>query len=126
MRLHLELKQLERDSLDGSAVAELLGISAARVRQLTSPSNPGLYSFKGVRSKFWFPRWQFVDNSLIPHLRPVLQALSSQAHPVAVQQFMTHPNSDLWSSDLEEDLSPRDWLIAGYPAEPVLSLIRDI
>lgn len=126
MRLQLEFKQLQRDSLYASAVAELLGISAARVRQLTNPGNPGLYSFKGARSKAWFPRWQFVESSVIPNLRLVLQTLSPQAHPVTVQQFMTQVNNDLWSSELEENLSPRDWLIAGYPAEPVLSLIRDI
>ena len=101
-------------------------VSAARVRQLTNPGNPGLYSFKGARSKAWFPRWQFVESSVIPNLRLVLQTLSPQAHPVTVQQFMTQVNNDLWSSELEENLSPRDWLIAGYPAEPVLSLIRDI
>ena len=126
MRLHLEMKQLQSDSLDASEVAKLLGISAARVRQLINPEKPGLYSFKGTRSKIWFPRWQFVESSPIPHLRSILKALSSQAHPVTVQQFMTQVNNDLWSSDLEENLSPRDWLIAGYPADPVLSLVRDI
>jgi len=47
-------------------------------------------------------------------------------HPVAVYRWFTLPNSDLVPEDLNRELSPREWLVAGYSPKLVAELAADL
>ncbi len=126
MQMNLETQKLQADSLDAASVAKLLAITPARVRQLINPSKPGLYHFKCPDGKAWFPGWQFTDDSTIPGLHALLKELNPDVHPVTVYRFMTRINNDLFNEDMDDYLTPRDWLVTRRPMEPVLALIRDL
>ncbi len=50
----------------------------------------------------------------MPGASRVVRALRQGAHPVAVQNFFTNPNPDLYLDEKEKwSLSPRDWLLSG-------------
>lgn len=125
-QLRTEFVQLHQASLSTKEVANLLGITPSRVRQRSGLSNRGLYSYDGPSDEHRYPMWQFDSKEVIPHLRQVLKALSPDAHPVTVSRFMANGNPDLEAANLDLHVAPRDWLIAGYRPETVLTLIRDI
>ena len=59
----------------------------------------------------------------VPHaIGDVLPLLSPDLHPVDVHNFFTLPNVDLRVEELARDLSPREWLQAGYPPNAVADL----
>lgn len=62
-----------------------------------------------------FPRWQFRDGNLVPHLRDVLAALPAHEHPLEVEQFMMQPNPDYL-----DNIPPVVWLTTGRELGPVL------
>ena len=122
----LEFRQMQKASLDGEGMAEVLGISPSRVRQRVNPSSPGLYAFKARQGKLLFPKWQISNNERIPHLVDLVRTLSPDAHPISVHRFMTSVNTDLESTALNRCLTPSEWLVTGHPAQPVLDLARDL
>lgn len=126
LSLEVELRKIEKESLVGPELAQLLGISPPRVRQLVAPKSPGLYVFRGSNGKQLFPNWQINGDTLIPHLKELVQVLSSDAHPVTVCRFMTSVNSDLESPTLLRSLTPREWLVTGHQPKSVLELARDL
>lgn len=62
-----------------------------------------------------FPRRQFQDGTLVPHLRDVLAALPVHEHPLEVEQFMMQPNPDYLGN-----IPPVVWLTKGRELAPVL------
>lgn len=117
-----EFKRLRNESLGSEQVAELLGISRGRVRQLSAPEHPGLYAFRGLRQEWRYPPWQFFDGGVLPHLRELLKVVSPTAHPISVSRFMTQKNPELQTPRLGKPVSPREWFIAGYELEPILKM----
>ena len=122
--LKAEFKRLRDESLGSEQVAELLGISRGRVRQLSTPEHHGLYAFRGLRQEWCYPPWQFFDGGVLPHLRELLKKVSPTSHPISVSRFMTQKNPDLQTPCLGKPLSPREWLIADYELETVLEVTR--
>lgn len=122
----LEYRQVIEQSLDGNQMAEQLQVSPSRLRQLSLPANPGLYSFLSRAHKRLFPMWQLNDGEVIPHLRELLKALNPDVHPITVHRFMTTGHRDLEAPELDHCLSPRDWLITGHKPEPVMTLARNL
>jgi hypothetical protein len=129
----LSVFQLQRDfknlciaSITAKDVAKQLSISPSRVRQLSSPANLGLSKFQGDSGERLYPTWQFDGNKIIPHLRALLQELPANIHPLALGRFIASKTPDLEARELDTDLSPLEWLVAGYPPEDVLALARDL
>ena len=58
--------------------------------------------------KSLFPKWQFQDDGVIPHLGGLLQVFSSEVHPLTVCRFMTMINRDLESDDVGVCYTPKD------------------
>ena len=69
-----------------------------------------------------FPAFQFSDRSTLPGLAQVLHAISPDAYPVGVAKFFLLPTADLEAELFDTPVSPRDWLLAGLPVEPVVAL----
>lgn len=106
-------------SLATKAAAERLGVDASRIRQrLVEGTLYGLRTPEGWK----LPAFQFLDDGPLPGLGEALAALGTDLHPVAVHNFFVTPNVDLHAKELGRDLSPREWLQAGYPVSRVVDL----
>ena len=68
------------------------------------------------------PRFQFENGRAIPGLGNVLAELPGGLNPLDVAQWFLSPNPDLEVGD--EVLSPRDWLLSGWPVAAVVALAR--
>ena len=66
--------------------------------------------------------FQFQKSGPLPGFEDVLPHLDDDLHPVAIHNFLTLPSVDLYAEDLDRELSPREWLMAGYPASVVARL----
>ena len=108
------------DSLSRTETAELLGTDVTRVSHRTREG--ALYSYVGASRRRRYPGWQFVDGTVLPHLREVVAALPDGLHPVTVRSFFTTPDDALLLGD--EPVSPAQWLACGGAPDPVAALAR--
>lgn len=97
-----------------------LGVSDGRVRQrLAERSLYGIKTGRGYR----LPAFQFARDGEVPRVGEVLRALPPGLHPVAVENWFTGPNPDLYLDEEEErPISPWEWLMAGGSPEAVVPL----
>jgi len=79
-----------------------------------------------VRGAWRIPAFQFEGEGLLPRLDEVIPALPKDLHPVGVYHWFTEPNPDLSSEEGEHQISPREWLLAGYPPRAVAELATDL
>jgi DNA-binding transcriptional regulator YdaS (Cro superfamily) len=118
LRSRAAMAKLLADSVQGdAAVAALLGVDRSRVSQRLSERSVYVIDTGDQRL---FPRWQFEGASTVPNLKAVLRALATDLHPLTVTHWFLTP-----SAELEVDgaaTSPRDWLVTGGPAGPVVDL----
>lgn len=104
-----QLAALVENSLSSEVMAKQLGISTRRVRQMVSDRT--LYTFY-LNGKRWIPAWQLLQNTLVPNIGEVIQAIPKKLHPVGVTQWFHHENSELYvDEDMELLLTPRQWLV---------------
>lgn len=110
-------------SLTSRQVGERLGLAGGRVRQLIADRS--LHSFL-MASRRLIPEFQFLPRGgLIPNIAVVNRALSPRLHPVEVFNWLHARNADLFrDQDLDDTVSPLDWLKAGYDASRVALLAR--
>lgn len=111
-------------ALSTGEAAERLGVSEGRVRQrLKEGSLHGVGTPKGHR----LPTFQFTQSGEVPNVGAVLRSLDRDLHPVAVENWFTLPDQDLY---LDEDegfpVSPREWLMAGGSPAAVVPPSGDI
>lgn len=110
-------------SLTTAAAADLLGVEPSRVRQrLAARTLWGIRTPSGWR----LPACQFSEDGALPDIGEVVARLSPSLHPVAVHNFLTLPHVDLWVEELGRELSPREWLQAGYPSRAVVELAANL
>lgn len=95
-----EWQRLPGGSVDEIGVAILLRLSPDRVRHLANTRPPSLLMIPCESGESLFPKWQFQDGGVIPHLDNLPQALSSEVHPLTVCRFMTMINRDLEGSEV--------------------------
>lgn len=105
-------------SYDVEGAATLLKVTPARIRQLLLAH--ALYGFK-VNNAWRLPLFQFEGSRPLPHLDAVTRKLSPTLHPLAVTNWFTTPNHDLWADDAHR-VSPREWLLEGRIPEPLAHL----
>lgn len=122
-RTAAEYAALLKTSLTAREAAERLGVDVSRIRQRLAERS--LYGFRHD-GKWHIPIWQFVDHGLLPNLGAVVARLDADLHPVAVTRWFLTPDPDLVTNTVDRPLSPRDWLLAGFPAEPVALLTGDL
>ncbi len=106
-------------SLTTAEAAERLGVERSRIRQrLAKRTLYGIRSPQGWR----LLAFQFVEDGPLPGVGEAISRLDPHLHPLAVHNFFTLPNVDLHPAELDQDLSPREWLRAGYAPEAVAKL----
>jgi hypothetical protein len=99
-------------ALSTAEAADRLGVSEGRVRQrLKEGSLYGVRTPKGHR----LPAFQFTDTGgEVPNVGALLRPLDGDLHPVAVENWFTLPDPDLYLDGNDENpISPREWLLAG-------------
>ena len=106
-------------SLSVSQAAARLHVDDSRIRQRLGERT--LYGIK-LKSVWRLPRFQFIEQGMVPGIERVLPHLDPALHPLSVVGWFTTPNPDLVYGEDEEPGSPLDWLRAGYPAEPLSEL----
>lgn len=108
---------------DVADVADRLGVDPTRVRQRLRDRT--LYGLRGAGHTWRLPRFQFDDaGHEVPHLGQVLRVLPPDLHPRAVEGFLTSPKPELVVDG--EPRTPRDWLLSGGSADPVVALATSL
>lgn len=106
-------------SYDVTQVAARLGVDPTRVRQRLRAGT--LLGLRAGGRAWRLPRFQFDAHGRdLPHLGLVLAALPADAHWRSVEGFFERPKPELIADG--EASSPREWLLGGGPAEPVVAL----
>lgn len=103
------------DSYATAEVAELLDRAESNVRR--SRLQGDLYGPAETTGRtLHFPRWQFVEGTVVPGLRQIIPALPRYWHPLSVERFMETPHEDL------DGLAPVRWLTSGGSIAAVAEL----
>jgi len=98
-------------SLAAEQVAQKIGMTSSRVRQLIAARE--LYSFR-LDGKRLVPDFQIRDGKLVPNIGDVNQALPETIHPLGVYNWYHLENVDLCIDEAQEVLrTPLDWLAEG-------------
>ena len=122
-RTAAEYAVLRNTSLTAGETAQRLGVDPSRVRQLLAARR--IYGLQ-IRGSWRIPIFQFADDRLLPGLEEVVPALPKDLHPVGIYRWFTTPSIDLAPEELDHELSPRDWLLAGYSPRAVAELAADL
>lgn len=88
----IRMQELVRNSLSIPAAAELLGVTAARIRQRLTDGT--LWAFHSGRNRL-LPPAQFTDVGAVPHIEHVAPLLADDLHPLTVQALLTLPQATL-------------------------------
>jgi hypothetical protein len=122
-RTAAEYAVLRETSLTAAETARRLEVDINQVHQLLASRQ--LYGLQ-VRGAWRIPAFQFEGEHLLPGLDEVVPALPKDLHPVGIYHWFTESNPDLSSEEGEHRMSPRDWLLAGYPPRAVAELATDL
>ncbi len=99
------LSESVRSALTLDQVAQELGLSKSRVSHRLSDG--GLWAFT-VQGRRYFPRWQFIpDGEVLPGMTTIVPAIPPTLHPLALEAFMTAPQTAF------DGRSPVEWLAGG-------------
>jgi len=110
-----------KQSRSTKEVSKRLGLAPSRVRQMIADRS--LYSFL-IEGNRYIPNFQFwTDDRLVPNITRVNKALNPRMHPVEVYNWYHLPNVDLFlNDDIDDIVSPLDWLKGGQTVEQLLLL----
>jgi hypothetical protein len=110
-------------SLTAKQAAEGMGVDPSRVRQRLADRT--LY---GVlwKHRWMLPLFQFHEGVAPPGLERVLPELPTDLSPIAVERWFHRPSPNLHSEEIGRGLSPREWLLAGLPAEKPARIARHL
>lgn len=104
--------------------AGLLGTGESRVRQRLKEKT--LYGVKAGRENR-FPAFQFDGGKEVPGMGEVLRHVDRSLHPVALSNWFTLPNPDLYLNEEEESaVSPREWLLSGGTPGVLVPLAEEL
>jgi hypothetical protein len=111
-------------ALTAREAAEVLEVGESRVRQRLGEGT--LYGVKAGRENR-LPAFQFEGGKEVPGIAEVLKHLDRSLHPVAVLNWFTLPNPDLFLDEAEaRPVSPRYWLLSGGDPEVLVRLAEEL
>lgn len=102
-------------SLTPAALAEMLGVTPVRVRQMIRERS--LYAVR-IEGRLHVPIYQLAKKALVPNIGQVNQAIAD-LDPVSVQRWITTADPDL------QDTTPLNWLKAGRAVDAVLHVVPE-
>src|SRR5215211_6208125 len=111
-------------ALTTGEAAEVLGVGESRIRQRLREGT--LYGMKSGRENR-LPAFQFEGAKEVPRIAEVLERMDRSLHPVAVLNWFTLPNPDLYLDEEEaRPVSPRYWLLSGGDPEVPGRLVEEL
>ena len=110
-------------ALTTSEAADLLAVGESRVRQRLAEGS--LYGVK-VGREHRLPAFQFEAGEEVPGIARVLTRVDRSVHPVALLNWFSMPDPDLYLEGEDTPFSPRQWLISGGSPEPLIVLAADL
>ena len=111
-------------ALTTKEAAGLLGTGESRVRQRLKEKT--LYSVKAGRENR-LPAFQFEGGKEVPGVGEVLRHMDRSVHPVALSNWFTLPNPDLYLDEGEDRaVSPREWLLSGGSPGVLVPLAEEL
>jgi hypothetical protein len=113
---------LARENLRVEEVAELLQISASRVRHRLRDGTIYSYPSRGRGVPRTIPSWQFDDRTAIPHLAQVLDSLPRDFTSAEIRDFALNAEIDHPVNDATVPLL--DWLRDGRDPAPAIELAQ--
>ena len=119
----LQYAAIVKTSLTTRETSRRLGIPENQVRQMIARGT--LYSFL-LNNRRLIPIFQFERNGpLVQNITKVNAALSSDLHPVEIQDWYTQSDPDLFAGgEIEVIMSPLAWLRSGGDVKKVTMLAR--
>ena len=108
--------EVDRENLTVDQAAELLGVSASRVRHRLGDGSIYAYPSTGRGVARRIPHWQFHAHRSIPHLASVLAELPDDFRPSEIRDFVFKADVDDPSRDATVPLL--EWLRDGGDPEP--------
>ena len=104
-------------------VADRLDLSVPQVRELAS--NDELYVVDEKYGLERFPAFQFTVVGLLPGFQEIGPSIPKGMSMAGVETFFTTRNPDLYiNDDIDQTLSPVEWLAGGYDPAAVDSLLK--
>lgn len=97
--------------------AAILGVDRSRVSRRITGAELWAFDLHGSKR---IPRWQFLDDRLLPGLDVIVPAIPHGATPTVVDEFMHNPQPDFG------DRAPIEYLAAGGDPAPVAGFIADL
>lgn len=122
-RAAAEMTALLATSLTAKQAAEAMGVDPSRVRQRLADRT--LYGALW-KHRWMLPLFQFHEGAALPGLERVLPGIPADLSSIAVERWFLRPSQDLHSEEVGRDLSPREWLLAGLPAEKPARIARHL
>jgi excisionase family DNA binding protein len=103
--------------------AKRLGVSDARIRQRLHARS--LFALRD--GWIWrLPSFQFTEGGELPGWGEVAVRLPQDLSPIALEQWLLLPNTDLIVGENETPTSPRTWLLEGRPPAVVAILAGEL
>lgn len=107
------------EALPLSEAARGMGVNGSRLRQRIAQGS--LLAIPRPHGRGWLiPAFQLTDEGELPHLGRVLMAATWHLSAETLDRFFTLPHDDL------EDMSPRDWLVAGRDPAPLEAIVAGL
>lgn len=107
-------------SLTPAQVAERLGLTAVRVRQMIREHT--LYAIR-VEGRWHVPVYQLANGALVPNIGRLNQALQG-LDPVSLHRWMTGEDPDL-EDESGNAMTPLNWLKSGRNVDAVLRIMPE-
>jgi hypothetical protein len=113
---------VEQETMTVEQAAELMHISASRVRHRIKEGSVYAYPSSGRGAKRRIPSWQFYGTEPTPHLADVLSALPERFRPSDIRAFVTNAEVDDPHNGVSVPLL--DWLRDGGDPEIARALAQ--
>lgn len=110
-----EFAAIRTTSLTPAALAQRLGITPVRVRQMIREE--ALYALR-IGRRLFVPVYQLAGQALVPNIARVNQAIAD-LDPVSARRWFTTADPDL------QDMTPLQWLKAGRDVNAVLQVLPE-
>ena len=118
-----KLAEILIQSLADVEVAKLLDLSIDRVRDLAKKHE--LFTIGAEYGLTRFPAFQFSDDGLLPGFRKVAGNIPRDKSICGVEAFFCRRNPDLYvDDDIDQQLSPVEWLESGRDPAAIIKQLR--
>lgn len=106
-------------------VADRLDLSVSHVQELAA--NHKLYAVDEKYRLERFPAFQFTDDGLLPGFQEIAPRIPENLSMASVESFFTLTNPDLYiNDDIDQTLSPVEWLASRRDPSAVIALLNHL